>query len=235
MVSLASDFTAAVPSQVQAQLTWNGTPQGWVTFGTSGHNSGDVYALPLQVSSAVSSSAHYPWGVEVKATVGTFVYDRTASGVLPVLVNASSPYGAGWSLGGTQALLIGSAGVALIDNSTGGFRYFTGTGPSYTSPANDQGTLVQNMGGSFTYTAKDQTQTNFNSSGNMTSQVDPHGLTQTLSYSVVIGIQFRSTLGIQSKSTNSTTLACGADAAAGGRGCALWTILPGFDKPTETG
>ena len=52
---------------------------------------------------------------------------------------------------------------------------------------------------------------------------------------LVIGIQFRSTLGIQSKSTNSTTLACGADAAAGGRGCALWTILPGFDKPTETG
>ncbi len=155
----------------------------WMPITTSGHNSGDVYALPLQVGSAVSSSAHYPWGVEVKATVGTFVYDRTASGVLPVVVNASSPYGAGWSLGGTQALLIGSAGVALVDNRTGGFRYFTGTGPGYTSPANDQGTLVQNMGGSFTYTDKDQTQTNFDSSGNMTSQVDPHGLTQSLGYS----------------------------------------------------
>ncbi len=183
MVSLASDFTAAVPSQIQAQLTFNGTAQGWVTFGTSGHNPGDVYALPLQVGSAVASSGHYAWGVEVKATVGTFVYDRTASGVLPVVVKASSPYGAGWSLGGTQSLLIGSAGVALIDNRTGGYRYFTGTGPGYTSPANDQGTLVKNMGGSFTYTSKEQLQTNFDSSGNMTSQVDPHGLTQSLSYS----------------------------------------------------
>jgi YD repeat-containing protein len=83
----------------------------------------------------------------------------------------------------TQILLIGSASVALIDNSTGGFRYFTGTGPSYTSPANDQGTLVKNMGGTYTYTSKEQLQTNFDSSGRMTSQVDPHGLTQTLSYS----------------------------------------------------
>ena len=53
MVSLASAFTAAVPSQIQAQLTWNGTAQGWVTFGTTGHSSGDVYYLPLQVGSAV--------------------------------------------------------------------------------------------------------------------------------------------------------------------------------------
>ena len=183
MVSLASDFTAAVPSQIQAQLTWNGTAQGWVTFGTTGHNSGDVYALPLQVGSAVSSSAHYPWGVEVKATVGTFVYDRTAFGRPAGAGQHCQPLRRRLGAGRHAALLIGSAGVAMIDNTTGGFRYFTGTGPSYTSPANDQGTLVQNMGGSYTYTAKDQTQTNFDSSGNMTSQVDPHGLTQTLSYS----------------------------------------------------
>jgi RHS repeat-associated protein len=125
----------------------------------------------------------YPWQVEVKATVGSTIYDRTASGVLPVVVNASSPFGAGWSLGGTQSLLIGSQGVALVDNTTGGFRYFTGTGPSYTSPANDQGTLVKNGDGSYTYTSKEQLKTNFNSSGAMTSQVDPHGLTQSLGYS----------------------------------------------------
>ncbi len=107
----------------------------------------------------MASSAVYPWSVEVKATVGTVVYDRTVSGTLPVVVNTSSPYGAGWSLAGTQSLLIGTSGVAIVDNTTGGTRYFTGTGLSYTSPANDQGTLVQNVGGSFTCAAKDQTQT----------------------------------------------------------------------------
>src|SRR5262249_42420979 len=51
LASLASDFCAAVPSSIDAQLTFNGTPQGTVTFATTGHAAGDVYALPLQVGS----------------------------------------------------------------------------------------------------------------------------------------------------------------------------------------
>jgi YD repeat-containing protein len=183
VAQLASDFCAAVPSQIQAQLTWNSVAQGTETWATTGHSSGDVYQLPLQVGSAVASSGIYPWSVTVAATVGTFVYGGTVSGVLPVVVNNAGALGAGCALGGTQALLIGSAGVALVDNATGGTRYFSGTGPSYTSPANDQGTLVQNMGGGYTYTSKEQLQTNFDSSGRMISQVDPHGLTQTLTWS----------------------------------------------------
>jgi RHS repeat-associated protein len=183
LATLASDFCAAVPSQIQVQLTWNGNAQGWITFGTSGHTSGDVYALPVQVSSAVTASGIYTWQVEVKATVGGTIYDRTASGVLPLVVNTSSPYGAGWSLAGTQLLLIGTQGIALVDNATGGYRYFTGTGPGYTSPANDQGTLAKNGDGTYTYTSKEQLQTHFSSSGVMSSQVDPHGLTQSLAYS----------------------------------------------------
>ncbi len=178
VATLASDFCAGVPTSLQAQLTWNGVPQGWIALGTTGHNPGDVYYVPLQVASPVAASGIYSWSVEVKAAVGTNVYDRT----VPVVVNAASAFGAGWSLGGIPSLLIGSAGIAIVENASGGSRYFTGTGPSYTSPANDQGTLVQNGDGSFTYTAKDQVKTNFDSTGRMTSQVDPHGLTQTIAY-----------------------------------------------------
>src|SRR5262249_42450429 len=40
-----SDLEGSVPSQLQAQLTWNnGTPQAWVTFSTTGHSAGDLYA-----------------------------------------------------------------------------------------------------------------------------------------------------------------------------------------------
>jgi hypothetical protein len=52
---------------------------------------------------------------------------------------------------------------------------------------------------------------------------------------LVIGIESKSTFGIESRSIGSTTLACGEDAAAGGQGCVPWMILPGFGKPTEMG
>ena len=52
---------------------------------------------------------------------------------------------------------------------------------------------------------------------------------------VVIGIEFRSTLGIQFKATGSTTLAFGDDADAGGQGCVPWTISPGFGRPIGKG
>ncbi len=186
VAKLQTDFCDSVPSQVQARLTWNGTAQSTVTYATTGHSAGDVYAMPLQVASAVSSSGIYPWSVYVKATVGTFIHDGTVSGDLPVIANDSSPFGPGWSIAGWPALLIGSNGVAIIDNRGGGTRYFTGTPGSlpftYTSPANDQGTLVKNANGTYTYTAKDRTQTNYDSSGRITSQTDSNGLTQSFSY-----------------------------------------------------
>ena len=181
--TLTSDPCSSVPSLLQAQLTWNGTPpQDWVTFDTTGHQPGDVYVLPLQVANPVASNAFYSWSIEVQATVNGIVYTYSASGSFPVVVNSGGSLGNGWMLGGTYSLLFGNPNVALIDNSTGGFRLFTGPGPIYTSPANDQGTLVQNSDGTYTYTYKNQLQIHFDSTGRMISEVDPHGLTQSFAY-----------------------------------------------------
>src|SRR5439155_27279972 len=97
--TFASDPGGAVPSQIQAQLTWNGgSPQGWVTFGTTGHSAGDVYDLAVQDSSAVTSTGIYTWSIEVKATVSGSTIDRTYSGNAYVVVNGSSDaFGQGWS------------------------------------------------------------------------------------------------------------------------------------------
>ena len=184
--TLASDFCAGVPSQIQAQLTWNGTPQGTVTYSSfTGHNPGDVYSLPLQVSGTVATTGNYSWSVTAAITVGTMVYNSSASGTTPIVANANSAFGAGWALSGTSQVLPGSA--SLIDNGTGLARYFSGTPTTlpftFTSPPNDQGTLVQNADSSYTYTAKNQIKTNFSSAGLQMTQVDPNNLTQTLSYS----------------------------------------------------
>jgi RHS repeat-associated protein len=183
--TFASDAQLAVPTQIQAQLTWNnGTPQSWVTFSTSGHSAGDVYLLDLQVASAVTSTGLYPWKVEVQVTQSGDTLDRTIADTAVVVVNGSSdPFGQGWSLAGLDRLVIDSAGVGWAEGG-GGSRYFAATGGgTFLSPPNDRGTLVQNGDSTYTYTAKDQVKWYFDSSGNLTRVVDPHGLAVTYSYS----------------------------------------------------
>ncbi|HEV3256736.1 MAG TPA: hypothetical protein VG013_07655, partial [Gemmataceae bacterium] len=185
--TFSSDTQGSVPTQIQAQLTWNnGTPQPWVTFSTTGHSAGDVYLLALQVASAVTATGNYPWQVEVKATLpgsgGTI--DRIITGNAYVVVNSGSDaYGYGWSIDTVNKLVADTAGV-LWAYGQGGTRYFqAGPSTTYISPPNDFGTLVKNGDGSFTYTAKDQTKYNFNSAGLQTSIVDPHNLAVTFGYS----------------------------------------------------
>ena len=76
--------------------------------------------------------------------------------------------------------------AGFVDNATGNSRYFSGTPTTlpytFTSPPSDQGTLVQNADSSYTYTAKNQVQTSFSSTGQQLAQVDPNGLTQTYTY-----------------------------------------------------
>ena len=70
-------------------------------------------------------------------------------------------------------------------NGSGDARFFSGSGTgaqTYSSPAEDFGTLVRNSDLTFTYTAKDQTKANFNTLGQLTSVVDTHGLARTYGY-----------------------------------------------------
>src|SRR5262249_5358136 len=108
----------------------------------------------------------------------------SSSGSMPVVVrDTSSDYlGRGWSLEGLDSLVIDGSGALYVYGGTGGARYFTGTSGTYTNPANDFGTFVKNLDNSFTYTAYDQTKTNFNSSGRITTRVDPHGLTTSYTF-----------------------------------------------------
>ena len=185
----ASDSLGTVPTQIQVQLTWNnGTPQPWVTFQTTGHSPGDVYQLNVQVSTAVTTTGVYPWTLEIKATLsGGDVIDRKCSGQAPVFVALpAAPIAPGWTIGGEAQLVSTSTGVFFIYGSGGGRFFRTGTGNIYLSPPDDFGSLVKNGDGSFTYTAKDKTISQFNSQGLLTSVTDPQGLARTFSYSAGI-------------------------------------------------
>jgi len=184
--TLDSDPSGSVPTNISVQLTWNnGTPQTAVNFATTGHSAGDVYLLAAQVSSAVvTSTGAYPWSLTVIATFsGGPPVTRNLSGTAYVVVSPTNdPFLKGWSLAGFDQLVPVSGGIMYVYGA-GGFRVFTGSGPTYTSPANDFGTLVQNLDGSYTYTTKDQWKRNFNSSGQQTTVIDPHNLAITYAYS----------------------------------------------------
>jgi YD repeat-containing protein len=180
-IAIQSQPGGSVPTQAQVQLTWN-SAQTPVTFNTSGLPAGAVYDLAAQVANPVTTSGVYNWSATVTLTFpNSGQLQLNTSGVAYVLARDASPYGAGWWLDGVSQLVIGPTG-ALLTTGAGDSRFFALSGSTYLSPAEDFGTLVKNSDGSFTYTAKDRTQTNFNSSGQLSSIVDTHGLARTYSY-----------------------------------------------------
>lgn len=171
-----------VPSSSEARFTWNGgSPGSWTSF--TNPASGDTrWVYGFQVTSAVSTGL-YPWSIDVRehfSNLGDVT--RTYSGTALVVAN-SGAFGKGWSVDGFNQLVAVSGGMMMVYGGGDSARLFTGSGGTYTSPANDYGTLVKNGNNTYTYTAKNQTQWNYDTSGNLTTMVDPHGLTRTFSYS----------------------------------------------------
>ena len=180
-----SDPNGPVPTQIQVQLTWNGTAQPWVTFSTAGHSPGNVYQLNTQVASPVATTGVYPWMVAIQATLpGGNIVDSTISGTAPVVANGSAdPIGRGWSVGGTAQLVSdGNGGFLWVDGNGGTRDFQAGNGTTFVSPPEDLGTLVKNSNGTFTYTNPQQDTWNFNSQGQLTGITQPDGPADTFTY-----------------------------------------------------
>ena len=156
--TFASAAGDSVPTQIQTRLTWNGgTPQSWVTFSTSGHAQGDTYLFASQVSSAVTATGRYAWTIEVVATFSgprrrPPHRHRLRRGGGGRQLEQPPSAGAGASRAWTS--WSASRGGVLWVYGSGGSRYFASAGGgTFTSPANDLGTLVQNGDNTYTYTA----------------------------------------------------------------------------------
>jgi RHS repeat-associated protein len=184
---LQSDPNTGNPAATQYQVQWsfNGVIQTTQTFPVTSFQAGAVYLMSVQVGSALTQTGVYPWSATITITKqGGGTTTATGSGYVPVVVRDSSPYGAGWGIDGIPQLYpISANGVVpaglLWVSGQGDARFFTGSGP-YTSPE-DFGTLAQN-GSNYLYTAQNQSQWNFNSSGLLTSVVFPTGQSLTYSY-----------------------------------------------------
>lgn len=178
--------TLAVPSEVSAQLTFNGTAGTTYYYNTSQFTPGDIEQIGLQANASAVSTGRYAYTVTLGDIRGSTT-TTTATGTATVLNYAGSAFGAGWTLSGLEQVTPASGGVILDLGSGGQSLWFSGTpgsgGGTYTDPGGEFSTMVLNSNGTYTRTLTNGTKYNFNSSGQETSSLDRNGLTVTYAYS----------------------------------------------------
>ncbi len=188
------DPSLGVPTNLQLQLTFNGTTQPWVTFSTGSHQPGDTYLLGAQVANSVAQSGVYPWTFHVQAAFANSPQvDLYYTGTAMVVANDNSQFGAGWTLDGLNQLVIVSNGALMTYGSGAAPRLFTintcATGNTFVSPPDDFGTLTQTGTYTYTYTSKygitwtfDATNTYLHRIAVLQTITDPHNLAATFTY-----------------------------------------------------
>ncbi len=176
------DPALAVPSQVSAQLTFNGTTGTKSYYDTSSLSLGDVQQIAPQADASSLATGRYAYSLAI-GDIRSSTTTTTVTGTTTVLNESGSGFGAGWSLAGLEQITAATGGVILATGAGDNSLWFTsGTGGSFTSPAGDFSTLVQNSGGTYTRTMPNGVKVNFSSGGYQTSTVDRNGLTISFAY-----------------------------------------------------
>ena len=184
VVNHVIDGSQAVPTTVNATLTFNGTAGTTWYYNTSQFTPGDVQQIGLQANATSLSTGRYSYSAQVvdeRSTNTTTTYSGTAT----VINQDTSAFGDGWTLAGLEQITSASGGVILSLGEGGQSLWFSGSpsvGGNYTTPAGNFSTLTLTSSG-YTQTQPDGTQITFNSSGYETATIDLNGLHTTYTYS----------------------------------------------------
>jgi RHS repeat-associated protein len=217
-VRYALPDTATVPATVTAQLTFNGVTYSPVVYDTTGMNPGDVLEFALQADATGLPTGRYDYSVAVTGPSGGGVIGgdggldgastdgatagdiggggtttTTYTGRMDVVNDATSAFGAGWSLAGLNRLWAVSDG--LVVEQAGGVSQFRPAPPppppgggfqdlsvSFEDGPGDFTDLVRNEDGTYTQTLTDGTRINYSAAGLQTSVVDRDGNTTSYGY-----------------------------------------------------
>ncbi len=179
----------STPTQVSAQLTFDGTAGTTYYYSTSALRPGDIMQIGLQATNATTlDTGSYPYTMtiaEIRSSNTTFTYTGNATVENAAEDPTFSALGAGWTVGGLEKIISATGGV-ILDDGSGTVEWFSGSfgggGGTYTSPPGDFSTLTLNSNGTYTRTLTDGTQQNFSSGGLETTSVDRNGLTTTFGY-----------------------------------------------------
>jgi YD repeat-containing protein len=187
LLTTAANSDSGAVTSITASLTVNAVSQGSaVTYDDVSLTNGETYMVQLQVTTVSTyATGIYPATLTITKYGGTDAGPETYTSSQVVVNDASSPYGAGWTIGGLQQITVGTAGSTLVitDGYHIGEEFTSSNGTSYAGPAYDLSSLSYNSSSHiYTRTYTNGTVVTFNSSGQETSIADRNGNTTDYAY-----------------------------------------------------
>ena len=175
--------SASVPTSIEAQLTFGGVSGSTVTYSTSGLTAGAPLRFAFQVDGSTLSTGYYDYTVTLTAKYsGSADVVQTFTGSQAVVNRNASEFGRGWWLNGLDRLITSSAG-ALLAKANGDGLWFKKNGSVWEHALGDTSfSMLTQSGSNYVLTSKTGNIANFNSSGYLTSNVDPNSNTWSYAY-----------------------------------------------------
>jgi len=179
---------SAVPEEIEAQLTFNGTAGTTYGYDTTGLEAGETLRFALQADGTSLATGRYEYEVELTANEVGQVYEGSQH-----VVNrgaSTHPFGRGWQLAGLESLVIESEGVLWVRDDGAALWFAEDGSGGYEAAEGDVAfaSLVE-ASGAYTLTDKHGNESHFDSTGKLTSREDRNGNTITYTYSSGLLVQ----------------------------------------------
>lgn len=183
---------SSVPSQIKAELIFNGASNQTIYYSTTGLSAGDELRFVFDVDSSALSSGVYEFELALTETIGSDFSYRNLIGYTGIQKRTDSYFGNGWMLGGLDYLSVQTDWVAVhfSDGATGFYDRDSiqagggGGGPGL--PGGGGGSsdsrLIENTDGTFTLSSKYGSEAKFDSSGKLLHRKDKNDNKTTYSY-----------------------------------------------------
>lgn len=169
VLTTKSGEDSAYITSINVSLTVNGNSQGAaITYDDVSLTDGESYMVQIQAADVSTyATGIYPTVLTVVKNFSNHApQTETYDGTLMVVNDSSSPYGAGWTVGGLERITVGTSGSTLMltDGDLPPEEFRSTNGVNYTGNINDPSTLTYNSGSNtYTHTYTDGTIVTFNS------------------------------------------------------------------------
>ncbi len=172
---------SAVPDEIKAELTFNGTTGDAIYYDTTGLSAGDALRFVMQADASSLDSNAYDWELVLTETHGSDISKRTLSGTLPIVNTADSPFGEYWTLRGLDSVATTDDWATIVFAHGGAASYEhddEGGGGDPPPPGGGGGAggsgvgLVENTDGSWTYNYREGGTAEYDSSGVLQELID---------------------------------------------------------------